>query len=229
MKAVAVESKARLNDIIKKRRRNQMLLWWLLPLVMIGGWFYPLLGMVALACIILAMAISIYRGRYWCGNLCPRGSFWDLILSKISARRKVPKFFRSSPHKLLWVGIIMTVMTLGITNAGGDIEKIGLVFVTLITVTTVVGVLFGVPTHERNWCYYCPIGSFQSILGRGKYPLKISSDCNSCKRCSKVCPMQLEPWKYKPENGWAIVEELDCIKCGLCVAACPKSALKLGD
>jgi len=229
MEAVVKAKKVTFKEFMRKRMRRQALLWWLLPLVMIGGWYYPSLGLLVLICMLIAIGISIYRGRYWCGNLCPRGSFWDLILSRISARRKIPGIFRGVPFRLLWIGILMVVMVWRLMDAWPDIDSIGLVFVTLITVTTVIGVVLGIPTQERNWCQYCPIGSFQSFLGKGKYPLKISSDCNSCKRCSRFCPMQLEPWKYKPEQGWATVEEWGCIKCGLCVAACPKSALKLGE
>jgi formate hydrogenlyase subunit 6/NADH:ubiquinone oxidoreductase subunit I len=64
------------------------------------------------------------------------------------------------------------------------------------------------------------MGTAQRLLGGKKYPLKLEKEkCISCKKCEKVCPMQL---KILQDDA-----KPDCIKCGRCVSACPKDALQL--
>ena len=38
------------------------------------GWFYPVIGLIALICMIGPVLTSIWRGRFWCGKCtlaCP--------------------------------------------------------------------------------------------------------------------------------------------------------------
>ncbi|MFZ2411654.1 MAG: 4Fe-4S dicluster domain-containing protein [Candidatus Methanoperedens sp.] len=41
--------------------------------------------------------------------------------------------------------------------------------------------------------------------------------------------MQIKKWESKPEKGWAVVENWDCLKCGLCIEVCPDKALKFKE
>lgn len=54
--------------------------------------------------------------------------------------------------------------------------------------------------------------------------LMVSDACVKCKRCEKVCPMQLKPYTAKGKAEG--LDHSDCLKCGRCVANCPKNALK---
>lgn len=81
-----------LESAIKKRNRKQYLTFWLLPLVVIGGWFYPLLGYLLPICMAAAIGIAFFKGRYWCDWLCPRGAAWDLLLSKLSLKKEIPAY-----------------------------------------------------------------------------------------------------------------------------------------
>jgi polyferredoxin len=202
--------------------------WWILPLVVIGGWIYPVLGFFLPFCMIAGMGIAIFKGRYWCDWLCPRGSSLDLLVSRISVKKRIPGFFRSTGFRILIMAIMMGVMAVQLPKVWPNVEGIGRVFVMMLTVSTGVGVLLGVFTHHRNWCTYCPAGTMANWLGRGKYPLSISSACNECKKCDSVCPIQLKRWEYRPDNVEpAVIPEWDCLKCGLCVETCPKKALSL--
>ena len=64
-------------------------------IVSIGGIFYPKLGYFLLLVFASLIFISPFRGRWYCGNLCPRGSFVDFWLGKISRFKKIPAFMRS--------------------------------------------------------------------------------------------------------------------------------------
>ena len=188
-------------------------------IVSIGGIFIPKLGYILLLVFATLLIIAPFRGRWFCGNLCPRGSFVDFWLAPLSRRLKIPPFLGS-----MWIRIPIFIALMGfmiyrLLGTQGVVDRIGMVFVTLCIITTSIAILFGVIIAPRTWCTFCPMGTLQRMLGRGKYRLSIDRErCIDCKRCQKVCPMQL------PVNE---IQDLpDCIKCGRCIQACPKDALR---
>jgi len=187
-------------------------------IVSIGGVFYPKLGYFLLLVFATLLIISPFRGRWFCGNLCPRGSFVDFWLGPISRKVKIPSSLKSMKVRVPIFVILMGFMIFRILGTNGIVDKIGMVFVTLCIITTSAAILFGVVIAPRAWCSFCPMGTIQRVVGRGKYQLKVDADkCIDCGKCQKVCPMQL------PVNE--IMDKPDCIKCGRCVEACPKNAL----
>ncbi|WP_205793793.1 4Fe-4S binding protein [Methanosarcina sp. MSH10X1] len=194
----------------------------LVLIVSIGGLWYPALGYFMLLIFAAIFLISPFRGRWFCGNLCPRGSFVDFWVSKISRKKKIPDTVRS-----LWVRVPVFFLLMGfmgyrIANILGSLntfEKIGMVFVTMCLVTTAIAFLLGTYLSPRTWCSFCPMGTAQRLIGGKRYPLKLTKEkCINCGKCDKVCPMQL---KVREEG-----KKPDCIKCGRCVNACPKNALQ---
>ena len=187
-------------------------------IVSIGGIFYPKLGYILLLVFATLLIIAPFRGRWFCGNLCPRGSFVDFWLAPLSRRLAIPLFLRS-----MWIRIPIFIALMGfmiyrLLGTQGVVDRIGMVFVTLCIITTSIAILFGVIIAPRTWCTFCPMGTLQRIMGGSKYQLKLDGDlCIDCKRCQKVCPMQLRVFELQ--------DLPDCIKCGRCVDACPKDAL----
>ena len=57
---------------------------------MIAGLFYPWLGFAVLICMAAPILVALVKGRFWCGNFCPRGSFFDVVMAKFSPRKAVP-------------------------------------------------------------------------------------------------------------------------------------------
>ncbi|MGV8089831.1 MAG: 4Fe-4S binding protein [Methanothrix sp.] len=187
-------------------------------IVSIGGIFYPKLGYILLLVFATLLIIAPFRGRWFCGNLCPRGSFVDFWLAPLSRRLSIPPFLRS-----MWIRIPIFIALMGfmiyrLLGTQGVVDRIGMVFVTLCIITTSIAILFGVIIAPRTWCTFCPMGTLQRIMGGSKYRLKLDGDlCIDCKRCQKVCPMQLQVSE---------IQDLpDCIKCGRCIDTCPKDAL----
>jgi len=187
-------------------------------IVSIGGVFYPKLGYFLLLVFSSLMIIAPFRGRWFCGNLCPRGSFVDFWLGPISRKVRIPTILRSMRLRAPIFVALMGFMILRIIEAQGIVDKVGMVFVTMCILTTSASILFGVAIAPRAWCSFCPMGTLQRALGKSKYQLKVDRDlCIECGICQKVCPMQL------PVNE--IQRSPDCIKCARCVEACPKEAL----
>jgi len=203
---------------MSKIRRITPYLGMIVLIVSIGGIFYPKLGYILLLVFATLLIIAPFRGRWFCGNLCPRGSFVDFWLAPLSRKLKIPSFLRS-----MWIRIPIFIALMGfmiyrLLGTQGVVDRIGMVFVTLCIITTSIAILFGVIIAPRTWCTFCPMGTLQRIMGGSKYQLKLDGDlCIDCKRCQKVCPMQLQVFK---------IQDLpDCIKCGRCIDACPKDAL----
>jgi len=59
----------------------------LVLIVSIGGLWYPALGYFMLLVFAAIFLSSPFRGRWFCGNLCPRGSLVDFWVSKISKKK----------------------------------------------------------------------------------------------------------------------------------------------
>jgi polyferredoxin len=210
----------------QKRKTKQFIMGIVFLAVIIGGWKYPLLGYFIPLCMLLGIGIGFFKGRKWCDWLCPRGSFFDVSIKLISPKKEIPRCFKSLPLRIGVLSFLMLMMTLQIIKHWPNPYKIGMFFVTLLTVTTILGIILALIFHQRTWCYFCPIGSMANWVGRNKYPLKIDSKlCTECKLCYKVCPIQVAPFKFKKQNR-EIARDGDCLKCNHCVLSCPQKALE---
>jgi len=193
-----------------------------LPIVLVGGWIFPLLGFFLLLCMFGAVGIAFYRGRAWCDWMCPRGSFYDLAVHRLSRNAVIPAVFKTSRVRGLILGLLVIVLGVQIYYAWGDSYAVGRAFVRVLTVTTMAGIVLGAVYKPRAWCQICPMGTLANwISGGKKQPLHVTEHCRDCKLCERVCPMQLKP--YESKSGY--MTEGDCIKCSSCVAVCPAKAL----
>jgi polyferredoxin len=215
-----------LKEFTAKRKRLQSYTWFGLPLVVVGGWFYPKLGFLLMGCMVGALGIAAFKGRQWCDWLCPRGSFYDLFLDGISRKARVPGFFRSTATRIGMILLLFAVLGIQIYFAWPGVDGIGKAFVVVLTVTTSIGIALGIGIHPRTWCNVCPMGTIANWMSTGKKPLIIEKTCIDCTLCAKVCPMQLAPYQDKSAGA---MQDNDCIKCGSCVAACPKKALSFRE
>jgi polyferredoxin len=193
-----------------------------LPVVLLGGWFYPPLGFFLLLCMAGAIGIALFNGRSWCDWMCPRGSFYDLFLKKISRNTTIPTFLRTNWFRTTVLLGLFAALGVQVYISWGNPEAVGLTFVTVLTVTTTAGIVLGAVFQQRAWCHICPMGTIGNWLSNGKKPLYVNEKCRDCNLCAKVCPMQLKPNEYKS----GIMSDGDCIKCNSCVAACPINALE---
>lgn len=203
----------------------QSYLFWILLIFLTAGLLYPAIGLAAIICMLAPVLLARYKGRYWCGNFCPRGSFYDQVIAKISPGKPIPAIFRSFGLRLFMVFFIMGVFGVQMYGAWGDAAAMGAVFVRIILITTIVGILLGVMYHQRTWCSFCPMGTMASWISAKARPMPLmaADSCINCKLCTKACPLQLSPYSAKgsPE-GFA---HSDCLKCSRCVEKCPKKAL----
>ncbi len=217
--------------------------WVLVPIISVGGLFFPLLGLAVIGIMLALMMFGIFKGQYWCGNLCPHGSLFDRFYQKPSRFKKIPAFFQSPILKWLFFIFFMTMFIYRLIFVLGHREEIeflpqlGSIFVNQYLVwPTIVGSFLALIINPRTWCTFCPMGTMQQIMNRmgkalhlqsktEKYVTIISEeDCPHCGKCAAVCPMQLQPYKNWHEKQF---KDEECIKCSVCVANCPKNLLSM--
>lgn len=82
--------------------------------------------------------------------------------------------------------------------------------------------LIGSTLIYRPFCkYICPLGAIYALFNRfsmARMELN-SSNCISCRKCEKICPMQVEVTKN--------INSAECIRCGKCAHICPTGAIDL--
>ncbi len=227
MKQVPDKNRRRegLYKVIKQSRTKRQYVMGTLFLILLPlGWFYPVIGYFIPFCMLVGIGLAIRKGRSWCNWMCPRGSFADSYLKLISRKAKVPRVFRTMPLRVLVLAFLMSMMFFQIVSLWPDPMNIGRLFMTLLTITTVVGVLLAIFVHQRTWCYICPIGTISSWVGRNKNPLELKADtCTHCNACNRACPMNLSP-QVRDEEGEMRFKG-DCLKCELCTHVCPPGVL----
>jgi len=199
----------------------------LLLLFIILGLFDYRIALAALICMIAPIIVAMSRGRFWCGNLCPRGSFYDNLVTKFSNKKKVPKFLKSLFFRIAVAVFMLSMVGVGIVNNWGNPYKIGFIFYRLIVVTTLVGIFLSLFYNHRTWCNFCPMGSIAALISKFRNRknknalLQVNNSCVSCKICQKSCPMNIAPYEFKGES----ITHPDCIQCSKCVYVCPKDSI----
>ncbi len=215
--------------------------WILVPLIALGGLYYPQMGLLVIGIMLSMMLLGLFKGKYWCGNLCPHGSLFDFILMRISIFKKIPLVFRSPILKWAFFVYFMTVFVIRLADAFGYwgeavfLSQLGSVFVRQYLVwPTIVGVALALILNPRTWCSFCPMGTMQQVLykagkllGINKYTDEFPAitdreRCSKCAKCARVCPVQLEPYKNWEHNRF---QDENCIKCYTCVQNCPSQLL----
>lgn len=203
---------------------------------------YYVVGLIAL--------FGITMGRWFCGWLCPFGWIQELLHKIPIKKVKPNKKIHQKAIWLKYVLLILFVIALplltqdrfgmsypafckficpaGTLEAGIPLlianpalrQLVGLIFswkVLLLLITVIGSILI-----FRFFCKYaCPLGAIYGMFNKiSFYHMECSANCIECKRCARVCKMQVEP--YKTPNS------PECIRCGECIEVCPVNALKLG-
>lgn len=203
---------------------------WVLASVMLVtiafGWKWPLLGYTVPVAMGVGIGGSFLRGRYICGNICPRGSFYDTYFRFFGGTRPVPPLLTSMHFRWVILAILMSLMALQIAQNPSDPLHWGLVFWLVCVVTTAVGVVLGLYYRPRTWCTFCPVGTMAHAIGGDKDRLAIGESCKNCGLCEKSCPMDFSISSHKAEG---VLPHRDCLKCSSCVDACRFGALSFAE
>ncbi|MDR1960930.1 MAG: 4Fe-4S binding protein [Gracilibacteraceae bacterium] len=151
--------------------------------------------------------------RLLCGKICPFGYLQDWM-NKIPFPKKVRTFKGDKVLRYLKFAVLIAWPVAEELSLFGEWQMsaplvIGLTALALLCILT-----------SRPFCkYLCPVGAVLglfNLLPPGRY--KVNSDsCTKCGACSRVCKMDIEP--YKTPNS------IECVRCGKCKKKCPISAI----
>jgi polyferredoxin len=85
------------------------IIWPFVLIISIGGLFYPKLGLIMYPMFLTIMIMGFWAGRFWCGNLCPRGAFFDLPIRKLGKFNRISNFFRNFWIRIIVLTILMSM------------------------------------------------------------------------------------------------------------------------
>ncbi|MFA0888754.1 MAG: 4Fe-4S binding protein [Synergistales bacterium] len=129
-----------------------------------AGWAFPLLGVALLILMILVVVSG--RRKKWCGSYCPRGSFLDLVMSKVSPKRPIPRFLTSRKTWAAGFVVFVGVFVLQLWKAGlfgpwgaESLARFGLVFYRMCLVSSAIAIPLALWKNHRSWCAVCPVGN----------------------------------------------------------------------
>jgi ferredoxin-type protein NapH len=201
--------------------------WILVAIILVFGWTSPILIVLAFACMVGPIIFSFVYGRAWCGNFCPRGSLSGTVLSIISPKKEIPKFFKNIWFRILVLVLIMMLFAYGLNQPHSSLTCLGSIFIKMMAITTIIQICLAVLIHPYAWCTFCPMGTISYCVARAKKgvsdTIKISDTCTSCNACTKNCPAQVDipSWRTTGE-----ILDADCMKCRKCIKACSKNCLQ---
>ena len=146
-------------------KKTQLITIWLLPIILIGGVFFPVLGYLVVGMMAFFLILSFFKGRFWCWNFCPRGAFLDIVMPKFSMNRPVPIFFTKPIFRWGLFFLFMGFLLLRVSRSGKDLLTVGAIFVSMCIITSLISIAVGVFTKSRGWCMFCPMGTLQDRIG----------------------------------------------------------------
>jgi polyferredoxin len=175
----------------------------------------------------LALILAVLFGPVFCGWVCPFGTVQE-YLGKIGKKIFRKRYNRFIPAKidpyLRYIRYVVLVIVLYETVVVGkivfqDYDPYFALFniwsdeVTWMAFTILAVTLVGTFFVERPFCKYaCPYGAVLGIFNTFRI-VKLSRNaktCIDCKRCDRVCPMNITPSDDKNVRNHQCISCLEC-------------------
>lgn len=181
---------------------------------------------------------TLIMGRRWqCSYLCMLNGFvseiWSDAFPLIGKKKELNGNWLKLLNIFRWIMFIVTMFfviwwsfrLLGISLYGnGDLLN-ELEVIKYLSLELLMAMFFWVVWTGRGYCYYCPLGTFLSLISRlaGQRIKTDNTHCIQCNQCSTACPMSIDV-AAAAKKGKA-VENLRCVGCGHCIDVCPTQTL----
>ncbi|MGC8721231.1 MAG: 4Fe-4S binding protein [Caldisericaceae bacterium] len=176
--------------------------------------------------------VTLFKGRIFCGWVCPHGALQEFLFQKNVAIKINPKLDKRLKYVKYFVLIFVIAFALvtgtsilckiepfkGIYNLTATGIGLGLIIITLVASVFI----------YRPWCrYICPFGAYLGVVSwiGGKLHLnrtKITNKCLLCKNCVKACPAN----SIIDEGNSFEIDYKECFTCGECMDNCPQNRKK---
>lgn len=207
-----------------------------LPVWGLGGITAALIVYVCISAIVILGTVLLGR-RWQCSTLCLFNGFaaevfapaFPLVGRKKKVRPQTLKILTALRWLFLVLALFFTfywVCYLLNLSIPGDIQIISKVEnYKYLSTELLMTMFFWIAFIGRGYCYYCPLGTVLSLLGRvsGQKIATNNTQCLQCNQCNNVCPMSIDI-KSMALNGQPVTA-LRCVGCGHCVDACSSNNL----
>jgi cytochrome c oxidase accessory protein FixG len=185
----------------------------------------------------LVIAMSVFYGRVYCGYLCPQMIFSEASVSLESRlmRWAVKRGYPKAAGRAAFYGVVGAgSVFLAFVFMAYFVEPLDLLrSLASFDVSTAAGISGATVTaltfldftllRQRFCTTACPYGYLQAFLGDGNTLLvhyrDESRDCIECKKCVRVCPMDIDIRKSP--------FQIECIHCAECIDACGEIMAKM--
>ncbi len=188
---------------------------------------HPAWGFSAVVALLLLMVFTFFKGRIFCGWVCPQGAIQDVLLRKslrISVSSRWERFLQYGRWIVL-LGIAITALFFSVGwfcqldpfKAIFQLYGSPLMFATAFVVLGLSLFIY------RPFCrFLCPLGALFSLsnwlaLRFGVQSDQLISGCKSCRKCFNECASNALFLDKKQVK----VRRSDCIECMECIKACP--------
>ncbi len=200
-----------------------------------AGGYIPKIMPATMILLLVTVILAIVLNRAFCGWICPLGTL-QMIFDRIGRffrikKVRVPDQVEKYLHYLKYVGLVIILYFswkigdlvyssydpwAAYAHISAGFEELYAEF--LIGSIFLLLALIGSLWLPNNFCrYFCPMGAILAILAKLS-PTRIhrnATSCINCKRCDRVCPVQIEI------STQPYVKTTECLSCGDCVAICP--------
>ncbi len=137
----------------------------LVPLsILIAGFFVPEVGLAVPFILMVAVAGSFRRRRWFCSEACPRAALLEFATTKISRRRPIAAAFRSPSLRTLMVVFLILCSAGQTVRLWPDLAALGRFFWLVCAVTAIISLSMGYLWKPRAWCAVCPVGALQDTI-----------------------------------------------------------------
>ncbi len=185
---------------------------------------------------------SLFFGRAWCGWVCTASGLHQACTAVTD--RKAKTGWGNVLRFIIWL-VWLAMIILTFVRAGGvrgvdplymtengisflGSEMIIFVYLIVVIMAFVMVLIWG----NRALCkYLCWMAPFMIIGNKIRYALKIPGVylkpkkdlCIQCKKCTTVCPMDIDVEAMVQKEN---CQHNECIMCLQCADVCPKGAIK---
>lgn len=192
-------------------------------ILLISGTYFTLQKII-----LLLVPLSLIIGNYFCGWICPFGTFQEIFSTvgykifkkKYKMPEKIQRYLQFSRY------ILFPLQTLGLfalffklTNSSRTllITDLSNIFISSSTIVMFLFLIISL-LFERPYCnYFCLEGNKFSIFSIARiYTIKRDhKTCIQCGCCDNVCPMNISI------SNNLYVKSTQCINCFKCISLCP--------
>lgn len=188
---------------------------------------HPAWGISSVVSLLLLLIFTFFKGRIFCGWVCPQGALQDVLLRKsltISVSTRWERFLQWGRWIIFgWIAVMALFFSVGWFcqfdpfKAVFQLSGSSLMFATAFLVLGLSLFIY------RPFCrFLCPLGALFSFanwlaLRFGVQSDKLIPGCKSCQKCSNECASNALFLDKKQVK----VRRSDCIECMECIKTCP--------